>query len=63
MRADIQANLANQDITVTDLTLVKLSDHEYSGLLQTIQPGGMFKDDVHVEVDDNTFKWKIGSST
>ncbi len=59
VRTSIETNLASSGITVTDLTLIKMGEHEYSGLLQTSQPGGSFKNDVTVEVDDNSFKWKI----
>lgn len=61
---DIKANIESQgeDIEVKSFVLTHLSGNEYVGILETIENGQVFKYNVNVVSDGNTFVWEIPAS-
>lgn len=63
VKADIVQNLANdpdwQGVAVHDLTLIRVNDTTYRGLLAVTDEEGPQKLTVQVLVDDDNFIWEI----
>ena len=59
VQSHIEEKLNPEGITVSSFMLTKKGGNEYSGILETKEPGGKFTYSVDVIYDGEYFKWEI----